>query len=218
MVNVGDNTKISDEVMLFDIFLHFIKVQDKYSYVYLFQYSKYGYSDIFKKTFYSFIPFGIVSLAFAEGKLFNKNYEGIQIQAVIITHEGKIVVDLNFKALQIRLRISWIWLKGFYKGLVFHRIIQDFMVQGGDPLGNGQGDPGYYIDDEANDLKHEVGVISMANRGPNTAGSQFFITLMPQHHLDGKHTVFGRVIQGQDVVCRIEPNDPIINIEIIEKK
>lgn len=179
-----------------------------------------GILMIFKKTFILLFLFGVVSLAFAEGKLFNKNYEGIsQIQAVIITHEGKIVVDLNFKAAPNTVA-NFVDLaqKGFYKGLVFHRIIQDFMVQGGDPLGNGQGDPGYYIDDEANDLKHEVGVISMANRGPNTAGSQFFITLMPQHHLDGKHTVFGRVIQGQDVVCRIEPNDPIINIEIIEKK
>ena len=92
------------------------------------------------------------------------------------------------------------------------------MVQGGDPLGNGQGDPGYFIDNEINDLKHEAGVVSMANRGPNTGGSQFFITQMPQYHLDGKHTVFGRVTEGQGVVCRLEQNDPIINIEIIEKK
>ena len=175
---------------------------------------------IFKKTFIILSLLGIASLAFAEGKLFNKNYEGIsQIQAIITTHEGKIVLDLNFKAAPNTVA-NFVALakKGFYNGLTFHRIIQEFMIQAGDPLGNGQGDPGYFIDDEVNDLKHEAGVISMANRGPNTGGSQFFITQMPQHHLDGKHTVFGLVTKGQDVVCRIEQDDPIINIEIIEKK
>lgn len=179
-----------------------------------------GILMIFKKTFILLFLLGIVSLVFAEGKVFNKNYEGVsQIQAVIITHEGKIVLDLDFKAAPNTVA-NFVELakKDFYKGLAFHRIIQDFMVQGGDPLGNGSGGPGYSIDNEINDLKHEVGVISMANRGLNTAGSQFFIILMPQHHLDGKHTVFGRVIEGHDVVCRIEQNDPIINIEIIEKK
>ena len=179
-----------------------------------------GILMIFKKTFILLFLLRMVSLPFAGGKLFNKNYEGIsQIQAIIITNEGNIVLDLDFKAAPNTVA-NFIDLakKDFYKGLVFHRIIQDFMVQGGDPSGNGNGGPGYSIDDEINNLKHEVGVISMANRGPNTGGSQFFITLMPQHHFDGKHTVFGRVIEGQDVVCRIEPNDPIINIEIIEKK
>lgn len=80
------------------------------------------------------------------------------------------------------------------------------------------GGPGYTIDEEANDLKHEAGVISMANRGPGTGGSQFFITHLPQPHLDGKHTIFGKVISGMDVVCRIEPFDPILNITIVEKK
>jgi peptidyl-prolyl cis-trans isomerase B (cyclophilin B) len=101
---------------------------------------------------------------------------------------------------------------------MFHRVINGFMIQGGDPEGDGSGGPGYTIDDEQNDLKHETGVISMANRGPNTGGSQFFITQMPQPHLDGKHTVFGKVTSGLDVVCRIEPYDPILNITIVEKK
>ncbi len=163
---------------------------------------------------------GLFSLGFAEGKVFNKDYSGItSIEATITTHEGVIVVDLDFKAAPNTVA-NFVDLaqKGFYDGLMFHRVINGFMIQGGDPEGNGQGGPGYTIDDEKNDLLHEKAVISMANRGPNTAGSQFFITQMPQHHLDGKHTVFGKVISGEDVVCRIEPYDPIINIKIVEKK
>ena len=161
-----------------------------------------------------------VGLSFAEGKVFNKDYSGItSIEATITTHEGVIVVDLDFKAAPNTVA-NFVDLaqKGFYDGLTFHRVINGFMIQGGDPEGNGSGGPGYTIDDEKNDLLHEKAVISMANRGPNTGGSQFFITQMPQHHLDGKHTVFGKVISGEDVVCRIEPYDPIINIKIVEKK
>ena len=161
-----------------------------------------------------------VSLSFAEGKVFNKDYSQIkEILAVITTHEGEIVISLDFNAAPNTVA-SFVDLanKGFYNGLTFHRVIPGFMIQGGDPDGNGQGGPGYTIDDEHNVLKHETGVISMANRGPNTAGSQFFITQLPQPHLDGRHTVFGKVLSGQDVVCRIEQGDPIINIKILEKK
>lgn len=161
-----------------------------------------------------------VGLSFAEGKVFNKDYSQIkEIQAVITTHEGEIVLSLDFKAAPNTVA-NFVELanKGFYNGLTFHRVIPGFMIQGGDPEGNGKGGPGYTIDNEANDLKHEIGVISMANRGPNTNGSQFFITQLPQPHLDGKHTVFGKVLSGQDVVCRIEQGDPIINIKILEKK
>lgn len=160
------------------------------------------------------------SYACAEGKVFNKDYTGIkEIQAVIETHEGKIILDLDFKSAPNTVA-NFVDLanKGFYNGLLFHRVIPGFMIQGGDPEGTGKGGPGYTIDDEISKLKHEAGVISMANRGPNTNGSQFFITHTPQHHLDGKHTVFGKVLEGQDVVCRIEPNDPILNITIVEKK
>ena len=162
---------------------------------------------------------GLCSLVFAEGKVFNKDYSGIKsIEATIETHEGKIVLELNFKeAPNTVANFVDLASKGFYDGLTFHRVIPGFMIQGGDPEGKGTGGPGYTIDNEANSLKHETGVISMANRGPDTNGSQFFITQMPQPHLDGKHTVFGKVISGQDVVCRIEPNDPIINIKIVEK-
>ena len=174
---------------------------------------------MFKK-FIICVSLFLVANAFAQGKVFNKDYTGIsQILAEITTHEGKIVVDLNFKAAPNTVA-NFVDLanKGFYNGLRFHRVIAGFMIQGGDPKGDETGGPGYTIDDEKNDLKHETGVISMANRGPNTGGSQFFITHLPQPHLDGKHTVFGKVIEGHDAVCRIDTNDPILNITIVEKK
>lgn len=107
---------------------------------------------------------------------------------------------------------------GFYDGLVFHRVIQNFMIQGGDPTGTGSGGPGYRFEDEllGNPLRHEKGSLSMANAGPNTNGSQFFITHAPQSHLDGKHTVFGKVVKGQDVVNAICQGDTIVRVVIRE--
>ncbi len=106
--------------------------------------------------------------------------------------------------------------ESFYDGVTFHRVIDNFMVQGGDPEGTGRGGPGYRFEDElvGNPLKHESKVISMANAGPNTNGSQFFITHLPTPHLDGKHTVFGKVTQGVDVVDAIRQGDVITKASV----
>ena len=107
--------------------------------------------------------------------------------------------------------------QGFYDGVKFHRVIGDFMIQTGDPTGTGRGGPGYQFADECkgNPLKHERGVISMANAGPNTNGSQFFITHSPQSHLNGKHTVFGKVTKGLDVVDAIRQGDTITAVKVV---
>lgn len=108
--------------------------------------------------------------------------------------------------------------RGYYDGLTFHRVIPDFMIQGGDPTGTGSGGPGYKFEDEIHpDLKHiGPGIFSMANSGPNTNGSQFFVTHVATAWLDGKHTVFGKVDEGQSVVDAIAGGDKIESIEILD--
>ena len=108
--------------------------------------------------------------------------------------------------------------RGYYDGVAFHRVIADFMVQGGDPTGTGSGGPGYKFEDEIHpDLKHTgPGIFSMANAGPNTNGSQFFITHVATPWLDGKHAVFGKVDEGQSVVDSIAKGDKIESVEILD--
>lgn len=107
--------------------------------------------------------------------------------------------------------------EGFYDGVLFHRVIKGFMLQGGDPTGSGSGGPGYKFRDETmgNPLTHQRGVLSMANAGPNTNGSQFFIVYAPQSHLDGKHTVFGKVTSGMDVADKITQGDKMVKVTAV---
>lgn len=141
------------------------------------------------------------------------------IQIIIKTNRGEIHAKLFASQAPITVaNFLNLAKKGFYNGINFHRVIPNFMIQGGDPTGTGTGGPGYRFDDEiAPGLKHDCpGRISMANAGPNTNGSQFFITHVPTPWLDGKHAIFGQVIQGQKVVDIIEQGDKILNIEILD--
>ncbi len=127
-------------------------------------------------------------------------------KATIETTKGKIVIELyQDKAPNTVANFIKLAKQGFYNGIIFHRVIPNFMVQTGDPDGTGGGGPGYTFADEiAPDLRHDTpGVLSMANRGPDTNGSQFFITLVPTPWLDGKHAIFGHVIEGMQVVEQI---------------
>jgi cyclophilin family peptidyl-prolyl cis-trans isomerase len=131
--------------------------------------------------------------------------------ATIHTNHGAIEVELfDEDAPKTVENFTSLAQKGFYDGVIFHRVIPDFMIQGGDPTGTGTGGPGYQFDDEANDRSVVRGMLAMANAGPNTNGSQFFVvTADACAWLDGKHTVFGRVTSGMDVVDRIaeQPRD-----------
>jgi peptidyl-prolyl cis-trans isomerase B (cyclophilin B) len=143
--------------------------------------------------------------------------------ATIDTPKGKITLDLYAKEAPVTVN-NFVFLsrEGFYDGLTFHRVIKDFMIQGGDPAGNGSGGPGYNFEDETDPAKNphkfeKPGVLAMANAGPATNGSQFFITHVPTPWLDGHHTIFGQVKEGQDVVNKIEGGDTINSIKIEEK-
>ena len=159
-----------------------------------------------------------------------KTTEGVF--ANILTTKGTIIVQLEYQKTPVTVAnfvslaegkntyVTDEKLKGkpFYNGLKFHRVLKDFMIQGGDPAGNGSGGPGYAFKDEFTDLKHNKGgILSMANSGPASNGSQFFITHKDTPWLDGVHTVFGHVTEGMDVVNKIEQNDLIIKITISRK-
>src|SRR3954452_17879947 len=144
----------------------------------------------------------------------NKTYT-----ATFDTSRGRIVCELYPKDAPSTVN-NFVFLarEGFYNGTKFHRVIPDFMIQGGDPQGTGSGGPGYKFADETrgNPHKHQRGSLSMANAGPNTNGSQFFITHVKTDWLDGKHTVFGQVLTGQDVVNAVQQGDKIVSVSIEE--
>jgi peptidyl-prolyl cis-trans isomerase B (cyclophilin B) len=139
-------------------------------------------------------------------------------RATIGTSKGVIELELYPQHAPVTVN-NFVFLagEGFYDGVTFHRVIANFMVQSGDPTGTGRGGPGYRFEDETrgNPLRHERGVISMANAGPGTNGSQFFITHGPQPHLDGRHTVFGKVVSGQDVVDAIAQGDVMEKVTVV---
>jgi peptidyl-prolyl cis-trans isomerase B (cyclophilin B) len=140
--------------------------------------------------------------------------------ATFDTTRGKIVCELFAQEAPNTVN-NFVFLarENFYDGTVFHRVIADFMIQGGDPTATGRGGPGYRFADEfkGNPHKHQVGSLSMANAGPNTNGSQFFITHVVTDWLDGKHTVFGQVIEGQDVVNAVKQGDKLNSVTITEE-
>jgi peptidyl-prolyl cis-trans isomerase B (cyclophilin B) len=140
--------------------------------------------------------------------------------ATIKTSRGTIRLQLHDdKAPRTCANFEKLTNKGFYNGLKFHRVIPDFMIQTGCPRGDGRGGPGYSFPDEFHkELKHSgPGVLSMANAGPDTNGSQFFITHVATPHLDGKHSVFGQVLEGQDVVDSIEQNDIMLEVSVADE-
>ena len=142
----------------------------------------------------------------------NKKYT-----ALIKTAKGDLVLELYPQDAPVTVN-NFVTLarKGFYNGLTFHRVIPDFMAQGGDPSGNGTGGPGYKFQDEFSSRTNQAGSLSMANSGPNTNGSQFFICYTPQPHLNGKHTVFGQLTQGMDVLKKLVNGDKMNEVTITE--
>ena len=141
-----------------------------------------------------------------------------QYTATIETEKGNLVLELFAGDVPMTVN-NFVFLAsdGFYDGLTFHRVVPGFVVQGGCPISDGTGGPGYRFDDEITEHTHVAGALSMANSGANTNGSQFFITYAPQHHLNGDHSVFGQLVEGMDVLETIEQGDVMIRITVEEK-
>jgi len=138
--------------------------------------------------------------------------------AIIETNKGKMVLQLYPADAPVTVN-NFVFLarEGYYDNTTFHRVIAGFMAQGGDPTGTGRGGPGYTFKDEISKRIHVTGTLSMANAGPNTNGSQFFICFAPQPHLNGKHTVFGQLVQGTDVLNKTTQGDKLIKVTIKEE-
>ena len=173
-----------------------------------------------RNTFY--LAVSILLLAVAAGSAFAAG-EDSATKVLLKTSMGDITIQLNDDMPITTGNFKSLVEKGFYDGVIFHRVIDGFMIQGGDPEGTGMGGPGYNIADEFTDRnRNDRGTISMANAGPNTGGSQFFINLVDNSFLDSKHPAFGKVIAGMDVVDAIGKvqkdanNRPLTDVKIIE--
>ncbi|OQA77292.1 MAG: putative peptidyl-prolyl cis-trans isomerase [bacterium ADurb.Bin243] len=173
---------------------------------------------------FAIAPFFKISPAFAEEKKGTSEVvidEKALPQAKITTKYGDMVLELleDETPNTVANFVSLIE-KGFYDGLKFHRVVPDFVIQGGDPTGTGAGGPGYRIkcETELNKTKHTRGVLSMAHAGKDTGGSQFFITHRATPHLDGRHTVFGRVISGVEIVDKVQQGDTMDKVVMIKKR
>ncbi len=174
-----------------------------------------------RNTIVAFVVFAIIIIIASAYFIFgqNKASEDKNLTAIIETNMGTMEFELFVDKAPITAKnFADLAQKGFYDGIIFHRIISGFMIQGGDPTGTGMGGPGYTINDEFHpDLKHDsIGILSMAKAGPNTGGSQFFITLAPQPYLDNQYAVFGKLTNGEDVLDKIgaietDANDKPIN-------
>ena len=171
----------------------------------------------------SYLAIGILVLAVVQAGCLGEEDEGAKV--LLETSMGNITIQLYSDMPITTGNFLSLVEKGFYDGVIFHRIIDGFMIQGGDPEGTGMGGPGYTIEDEFTDNnRNDRGTIAMANAGPNTGGSQFFINLVDNNYLDSAHPVFGKVIEGMDVVDAIgrvatdQSDRPINEVKIIEAK
>ncbi len=156
-------------------------------------------------------------LLFASSTLFAAAAGAAPLSVVFETSKGSITIQLEADKTPVTsANFANLVKRGYYDGQVFHRVIDGFMMQGGDPTGTGRGGPGYQFQDEFDDsLKHTgPGILSMANAGPGTNGSQFFITFAAQPHLDGRHSVFGKVTAGMDVVTKIKQGDKLVSAKL----